>query len=101
MTHGSGICLPGCIRVFHLDLQLITFRPIGGLGAPLGDLLELTRRLLRRHRAPPISARPAPLRGASPPATPDLRHIPARLIGIGFRPEHAKTTEVLLPAGRR
>jgi 2-polyprenyl-6-methoxyphenol hydroxylase-like FAD-dependent oxidoreductase len=32
---------------------------------------------------------------------PFLRRIPARLIGIGFRPEHVKTTEAPLPAGRR
>jgi 2-polyprenyl-6-methoxyphenol hydroxylase-like FAD-dependent oxidoreductase len=32
--------------------------------------------------------------------SPVLRRIPARIIGIGFRPEHVKTTEVAIPAGR-
>jgi 2-polyprenyl-6-methoxyphenol hydroxylase-like FAD-dependent oxidoreductase len=31
---------------------------------------------------------------------PFLRRIPARIIGIGFRPEHVKTTEAAIPADR-
>ncbi len=31
---------------------------------------------------------------------PFLRRIPARIIGIGFRPEHVRTDEVVAPAGR-
>jgi 2-polyprenyl-6-methoxyphenol hydroxylase-like FAD-dependent oxidoreductase len=31
---------------------------------------------------------------------PFLRRIPARIIGIGFRPEHIQTTEVVVPADR-
>ena len=31
---------------------------------------------------------------------PFLRRIPARIIGIGFRPEHVRTPEVAIPADR-